>query len=212
MHLYSRFDIWCISYPFFLWLDHFLSFKPAAVTLAESAHMEKEERHIQNTVLDLVGPSFEHANSIVLDSFEDDQCGDLATKQVILSSDIAEADQVSFEKDTCPPNTWGQLTVQNESSVSHVETSGSKDIFCYNEVHMTLNKKPQEGDTCISESVLACTSPSNYVLPENINACANLDENPVDVELHSGEKHLNAVPDCTIGNVAVPTFFHQFCV
>ncbi|XP_062162867.1 uncharacterized protein LOC133869800 isoform X2 [Alnus glutinosa] len=178
---------------------------PPVVTLAESAHMEKEERHIQNTVLNLVGQSFEHANSVVLDSFEDDQCGDLATKQVILYSDIAEADLVSFEEDTCPPNTWGQLIVQNESSVSRVETSGSKDIFCYSEVHMTLNEKPQDGDMCISESVLACTSPSDNVLPENTNACANLDENPLDVELHSGEKHFNIVPDCTIATDASDT-------
>jgi hypothetical protein len=210
MHLYTESSFGALVILFFLWLDHFLSF--TVVTLAESAHMEKEERHIQNTVLNLVGQSFEHANSVVLDSFEDDQCGDLATKQVILYSDIAEADLVSFEEDTCPPNTWGQLIVQNESSVSRVETSGSKDIFCYSEVHMTLNEKPQDGDMCISESVLACTSPSDNVLPENTNACANSDENPVDVELHSGEKHFNIVPDCTIGNVAVQTFFHKFCV
>ncbi len=194
-------------YPFFLIVGSFLSFKLAAVTLTENACLEKDERmHIQSTVIGS-GPSFEHTTSVVPDSFEDDQCEDLVTKQVILSSDIAEADQGAFDKDTSPFNTWGQLIVQNESSVSHVETSGSKDILCYNEVHLTLNEKPQRGDGCVSTPFLACTSPSTKILPENINACAHLDENLVGVEIHSKGKHLNTVPNCTEGNAIMPIFF-----
>ncbi|GMY25815.1 hypothetical protein FCV25MIE_21057 [Fagus crenata] len=176
---------------------YFVDVPPPAVTLMENACLEKDERmHIQSTVIGS-GPSFEHTMSVVPDSFEDDQCEDLVTKQVILSSDIAEADQGAFDKDSSPSNTWGQLIVQNESSVSHVETSGSKDILCYNEVHLTLNEKPQRGDGCVSTPFLACTSPSTKILPENINACANLDENLVGVEIHSKGKHLNTVPNCT---------------
>ncbi|KAL0003640.1 hypothetical protein SO802_011201 [Lithocarpus litseifolius] len=174
-----------------------------AVTLTNNVYLEKDERmHIQSTALGS-GPGFEHTKSVVPDSYEDEQCGDLVTKQVILSSDIGEANQVTFDKDTCPSNTWdtwGQLIVQNKPSGSHVETNGSKDILCYNEVHMTLNEKPQKGDGCVSESVLACTSHGNKILPENINSCATMDENLLGVEILSKENQLNTVPDCTEAN------------
>ncbi|XP_041015205.1 uncharacterized protein LOC121257969 isoform X2 [Juglans microcarpa x Juglans regia] len=61
---------------------------------------------------------------------------------------------------------------------------------------MPLNEKPQEGDECISESISACALPSN-----DINARAKLDENPVEVEIHSKEKHLKIVNDCTEGTL-----------
>ncbi|KAG6651186.1 hypothetical protein CIPAW_06G093500 [Carya illinoinensis] len=162
------------------------------LTLTETAHMEKEERMIQSRVLDLVGPSFGHTKSVVLDSFEDDQCGELVTKEVKLSHDTAEGNHFTFDKDRCPPNSWGQLVVQNDSSFSHVKTSGNKDVFCYDELHMTLNEKPQEGGECISESISACAMASN-----DINGRAKLDENPIEVEIHSKEKHLKIVNDCT---------------
>lgn len=188
-------------------MHHFLSFKLADVTLTNNVYLEKDERmHIQSTALGS-GPSFEHTKSVVPDSYEDEQYGDLVTKQVILSSDIVEADQVTFDKDTCPSNTWEQLIVKNKPSGFHVETNGSKDILCYNEVHMTLNEKPQKGDGCVSESVLACTSHGNKILPENINSCATLDENLLGIEILSKENHLNTVPDCTEGNIIMPCFF-----
>ncbi|KAG2702523.1 hypothetical protein I3760_06G093900 [Carya illinoinensis] len=161
------------------------------LTLTETAHMEKEERMIQSRVLDLVGPSFGHTKSVVLDSFEDDQCGELVTKEE-LSHDTAEGNHFTFDEDSCPPNSWGQLVVQNDSSFSHVKTSGNKYVFCYDELHMTLNEKPQEGGECISESISACAMASN-----DINACAKLDENPIEVEIHSKEKHPKIVNDCT---------------
>lgn len=165
--------------------------------------MEKEEMmHIQ-----MVGPGVELTKPVVLDSFEEDQCGDLLTKQVKLSSDIADSDQVTFDKDNCPPGTWGQVSVQNESLVSHVKTFGSKEVSCCNKVYATSNEKPQEGDVCITESVLVGSSPSNEVLPGNINAFANLDEKRVEVDIQSKEKHIKTVHDCTGGNYMMPLFF-----
>ncbi|KAJ9707739.1 hypothetical protein PVL29_000014 [Vitis rotundifolia] len=104
-----------------------------ALVLAENSPVEMEEKvQTFRRDFDPVIPSFEHVKYVIPDSFEDDQCGHDSANGPLLFSDIAGADQASFDKDTCACDTLGQFVnvdVWKESSVCHVETSERKDGF-----------------------------------------------------------------------------------
>ncbi|XP_019074824.1 uncharacterized protein LOC100268093 isoform X3 [Vitis vinifera] len=104
-----------------------------ALVLAENSPVEMEEKvQTFRRDFDPVIPSFEHVKSVIPDSFEDDQCGHDSANGPLLFSDIAGADQASFDKDTCACDTLGQfinVDAWKESSVCHVETGERKDGF-----------------------------------------------------------------------------------
>lgn len=56
--------------------------------------------HIQSLDSGSVVPNVEHMNSVILDSFEDDQGGDHVAKQALEFSIIVDVDRTSFNKDT----------------------------------------------------------------------------------------------------------------
>ena len=55
--------------------------------------------HIQSLDDGSVVPNVEHVNSVILDSFEDDQGGDHVAKQALVFSKIVDVDRTSFNKD-----------------------------------------------------------------------------------------------------------------
>ncbi|CAK7326230.1 unnamed protein product [Dovyalis caffra] len=143
-------------------------------------------------------PGSEHVKSVVLDSFDDDQCGVLVTNQRILSSNTAEADQPCFDTDACPPCRVEQFANVDamESSVCQVDTGGIKDIFCDKEVQLALGKRPQDGNLYPYESVSGCKSANENVLyEENHDFCKKLDEKSKGSPFLSGEKDLESATD-----------------
>ncbi|KAK4842534.1 hypothetical protein QYF36_023324 [Acer negundo] len=179
---------------------------PAAMLIEKTNGEMDEQIRNQNTNLSTVVPSFEHSKSVIPDSYEDDLCGDYATEQVTLSSNMVGTDQSSLEKDINLSNTRKELValdVRNESSVYHVETDKSKHTLFHDEVHMTSDKNLQEDNVCISESTLSCRSSGKKVLSGKVNdVCANLDKNSVAIGVHLPEKGLKALDYDEDGNDA----------
>ena len=101
--------------------------------LAENSPVEIEEKvQTFSRDFDPIIPSFECVKSVVPDSFEDDRCQHDSASGTLLFSDIAGADQASFDKGMCACDASGQFVnvdAWKESSVCHVEPSESKDVF-----------------------------------------------------------------------------------
>ncbi|XP_022776714.1 uncharacterized protein LOC111318239 isoform X2 [Durio zibethinus] len=182
-------------------MNHLLNLPSSAIMLTEDAHVELDKRmHIQTLDHGSVVPNLEHANSVILDSFEDDQGGDRIASQAQLFSTNVELDQTSFNKDIYHSNIQEQLVsinLKQETSVCCDEICGKQDTICHKDVSMAPNKKPHDSDVIISESVLGWVSPFMKAFSEDIrDVCVNLDENSADIENHSVEKKPNSALNC----------------
>ncbi|XVE91644.1 hypothetical protein REPUB_Repub01dG0027700 [Reevesia pubescens] len=167
--------------------NHLLNIPSSAIILTEDARAEQDKRmHIQSLDHGSVVPNLEHVNSVIHDSFEDDQEG----YHVAIYSKNVEVDQTCFNKDAYHSNTQEQLVsinLKQETSVCSDEICGKQDTICQEEVNMATNEKTHESDVTISAS--RCVSPIMKAISEDIQgACANLDENSADIENHSVEK------------------------
>ncbi|XWS34214.1 hypothetical protein CRYUN_Cryun21dG0021100 [Craigia yunnanensis] len=81
--------------------NHFLNLPSSAIIVTEDADAEQDKRmHIQSLDHGSVVPNVEHVNSVIPDSFEDDQGGDHVAKQALVISKIVDFDQTSFNKNT----------------------------------------------------------------------------------------------------------------
>ncbi|KAF3431610.1 hypothetical protein FNV43_RR26341 [Rhamnella rubrinervis] len=173
-----------------------------SVMLAENKDVEKEEEtNIQSPDLGSVAPS----RSAILENLVGHQCAEYSFNHR-LPSDNAEDGQTSFNNETCSHNNRVCVGVdkRNKSLGCHLETSGSRSVFCY-DVHIDSSGIHQEADVCISESLPTCTSSHKGDLVEKIkDACVNMHENSVGVLITSGEKSLKTAPDDTeeTGNVS----------
>lgn len=153
-------------------------------------------------------PGSEHVKSVVLDSFDGDQCGVHVTNQPISPSNTAEADQPCFDTDACPPCRVDQFVNIDgtESSVCQFDTDGIKDIFCHNQVQskvqLALDRRHQDDYLYPYESVSGIKSANENVLyEENQDICKKMDENSTGTKFLSGEKDLNRGTDFNDGNV-----------
>uniref|UniRef100_A0A6N2M7V0 FYR C-terminal domain-containing protein n=1 Tax=Salix viminalis TaxID=40686 RepID=A0A6N2M7V0_SALVM len=147
-------------------------------------------------------PCSEHVKSVVLDSFDGDQCGVYVTNQPISPSNTADADQPCFDTDACPPCRVDRFVYIDgtESSVCQFETDGIKDIFCHDQaqskVQLALDERPQDGYQYPCESVSCIKSTNENVLyEENQDFCKKMDENSIGTEFLSGEKDINRGTD-----------------
>lgn len=181
--------------------------------LTEKTNVEMEEKmQIPKINLGSV-PSFEHSMSVVLNSFDDDVCGDHITNQIALSSKTLEADQHGIDKDKNLLTTRKEDVgdVRNESLVC-AQNSKSKNILCHDEINMILDKKLPESDVCMSESVLDCRFSGKKVFSErDQDVCVNFDQNSAGIGIHLVEKDIKIESNCTEGNVIDPTFC-IFCI
>lgn len=113
-------------------------------------------------------------NIVTLDNSMVDICGENASNHEMLPSFDAKADQVGFKDETNPCNTDGQsigIGEHNKSLDCFLETSESKDIFCYDEVPMDSSGMLQQGDV-ISKSLLSFTVPCKKDCHEEVrDAC-----------------------------------------
>lgn len=153
-------------------------------------------------------PGSEHEKSVVLDSFDGDQCGVHVTNQPISPPNTAEADQPCFDTDACPPCRVDQFVNIDgtKSSVCQFDTDGIKDIFCHNQVQskvqLALDKRHQDDYLYPYESVSGIKSANENVLyEENQDICKKMDENSIGTKFLSGEKDLNRGADFNDGNV-----------
>lgn len=181
------------------------SLKLAAAELIEKPNGEREEKlRAQHMDLGLGVQSLQHSKSVVLDSFEDDQCGDHITNQVQLSSNIVEVDEPSIDKNTNLSKPQKEIHVEhmsNELLVYHVETRNNQNVLSH-EANMVLEKTIPDTDVCISESVSDCSSSGKEVFSEKFqDVVVNLDKNSAGVEIYPLEKDLKIAPDCTEGTV-----------
>ncbi|KAJ6689891.1 hypothetical protein OIU85_006208 [Salix viminalis] len=147
-------------------------------------------------------PCSEHVKSVVLDSFDGEQCGVHVTNQPISPSNTADADQPCFDTDACPPCRVDRFVYIDgtESSVCQFETDGIKDIFCHDQaqskVQLALDERPQDGYQYPCESVSCIKSTNENVLyEENQDFCKKMDENSIGTEFLSGEKDINRGTD-----------------
>ncbi|KAA8532878.1 hypothetical protein F0562_033005 [Nyssa sinensis] len=167
----------------------------------ESSILKRQE--MEKTNLGSVFPSSEQLTPIVPDSFENDQCGYHASKQLPLFSEVPEAELDTLGQDTYKPDTDTlglpvSVDAPVQLSISHVENSDSERICSY-DVHMASIERPQKGIP-ISESTLGCMSPSkNIFLNSDKDMCTNSDENSVRLEIHSKEKDLKTSLVCAEG-------------
>ncbi|KAK6242610.1 hypothetical protein SCA6_007999 [Theobroma cacao] len=181
--------------------NHLLNLPSSAIILTEEAHAEQDRgMHTQSIDHGSVVPNLEHVNSVILDSFEDDQGGDHVAKQAVSFSKSVEVDQTSFNKDTHHSNIQEQLVsinVKQETSDCCDEISENQDTICHKEVNMALNKKPHGSDITMSESASGHVSLIMKAFSEDIQGvCVNLDENSADIENHSMEKKPKNALNC----------------
>ncbi|KAJ0037653.1 hypothetical protein Pint_23475 [Pistacia integerrima] len=171
---------------------------PAAM-ITEKTNVEMEEK-MQIPKINLgSAPSFEHSMSVILDSFDDDVCGDHITNQIALSSKTLEADQPGIDKDKNLLTTRKEDVghVRNESLVC-AQNSKSKNILCHDEINVILDKKLPESDVCTSESVLDCRFSGKKVFSErDHDVCVNFDQNSAGIGIHLVEKDIKIESDCT---------------
>ncbi|XP_024018311.1 uncharacterized protein LOC21409112 [Morus notabilis] len=139
-----------------------------AVLVTENKMVDLKERmNVQITNLH----SADAENIVTLDNLRDQIYGEHASYHEILPSFDAKADQVRFNDKAYPCNACGQSIGIGEESDCFLENSESKDIFCYDEVHMDPSGMLHQGDV-ISKSMPSSTVPFNNDCAEEIrDAC-----------------------------------------
>ncbi|XP_038705729.1 uncharacterized protein LOC120001458 isoform X2 [Tripterygium wilfordii] len=147
-----------------------------------------------------VVPAFEHAKSVVLDSYEDESRDHVDQLEISFRS----ANQTSSYNDS-HPNTEEHFVSADikELSICHVETCGNKEIFCNDEVHMTMSERHIKADVLMSDTCSGLLSPKKRCLYEenqDQTVCSNLEENLGDIDIRSEEKELKCTPESTEGN------------
>ena len=150
----------------------------AAVMIAENKMGNiKEQMNIQTMNLG----SSDAGKGVIIDNLLDHISGNQVSYQETMPSSDTNADQVNKEE-TSPCNTHGQsidVEEHNESLDCCLDTSESKDIFCYDEVNKQSSRLlcQVDGDI-ISDSVPSCSVPDRKDFDEEIrDACASIDEN-----------------------------------
>lgn len=171
-----------------------------AAVLPENKNVEqKEQIDIQSPDLGSVSPS----NCAVLNNLMNHHCAE-HTHNYIFPSDKTEDGQPSINKKTCSHNTHGvsgSVDEHNKSLHCRLETSGSKNVLCCDEVYMDSKGNYQEGGVYISKSLPTCTSSQKGDFVEEIsNACVNMHGN-TDVVRMFDETSLKTAPENTEGNL-----------
>ncbi|XP_048319035.1 uncharacterized protein LOC107429040 isoform X1 [Ziziphus jujuba] len=168
---------------------------PSKAFLPENENVEQKERiDIQSLDLGSVAPNnCAVHNNVVNHHYAED------TFNHTFPSDNAE-ESACLNKETCSHNTHGvsgSVDEHNESIDCRLETSGSKNVFCCDEVCMDSNGVHQEGDVYISKSPPTCASSQKRDFVEEVrDACVNMHENS-DVVRMPHEINLKTAPDKT---------------
>ena len=113
-------------------------------------HMNIESTNIGST---------DAGNFVIFDNAVDQICADSYSE--ISSSGDVKSGQITFSAETNLCNKCGQCIGNGEHIDSldcYLETHGSKDIFCYDDVHMDSSTMLPQGDI-VSESLQRCLLP-----------------------------------------------------
>ncbi|PON97232.1 Guanine nucleotide-binding protein, beta subunit [Trema orientale] len=161
--------------------------------LPRGLHSEKQSRAVMvtdNKMGDMKEPmniqtmnlgSSDAGKDVTINNLVDHISGNHVSCHDILPSGDTNADQVSFNEEASLCITWGQSTgveEHNEFLDCCHETNESKDIFCYDEVHVESSGMLRQVDgDIISESLPSCSVPNRKEFAEEIrDAFASIDE------------------------------------
>lgn len=174
---------------------------------------EREDVQTQNVEPDSIISNFEPSKYVIPDSFEDVHSGDQLMNQVQFSRKVVETSQPSLDKVSNLSNSLKELVVAEvsaDSSFCCVNTTKSE-INLFSACMQVLDKKPEDGNVCINES-LDCRSSSKKVISEKVHVdCATPDDSYAGIGICPVEKDLKVTSECAEGKATFYSIFYTWC-